>query len=122
MRSLLLLSLLSLSLLSCGDSQESMMRDWLSEREKLADVLESIDSNTKADELSKKLEPITEKLKRIETRSRELGEPSGEQLEKLMKQFDEARLKVNARLEKVKTKSISNIEILEIVENVMKNL
>ncbi|HMS15684.1 MAG TPA: hypothetical protein PKA37_02515 [Planctomycetota bacterium] len=122
MRSLLLLTLVSLTFVACGDSHESLMNDSFDQMEKLADVLEKVDANTKPEDLKAKVQPIADELKDIKKRMEAMGEPSKELQEKLEKSLKERGEKAMSRMMAASMKAASVKGIDEIMASVMQGL
>lgn len=122
MRSLLLLTLVSLTFVSCGDSHESLMEDSFDQMEKLADVLEKVDSNTKSADLKAKLQPIADEMKEIKKRMDAMGEPSKELQEKLEKSMKERGEKAMSRMAAASMKVATMPELQEMLSDIMKGM
>jgi hypothetical protein len=122
MRTLFLLGIVSLSLISCGDSHESLLKEELYHKDKLAEALESVDANTKADDLSAKIKPIVESLKDINKSKKALGEQSAEQIDQVMAKFEEERARVTMRLGKAVMAASKHEAARKIVEDAMRDI
>jgi hypothetical protein len=98
------------------------MKDGVNQMEKIADILESIDEDTKPADLSAKLKPVMEKMKDLKKRADALGEPSKEIEEKLGKEMMESRKKLMGRVTAALQKLAANPELLKVAQEAMKDM
>ena len=122
MRSLLLLTLVSLTFVACGDSHESLMNDSFDQMEKLASILEKVDANSNPDDVKAQLQSVADEMEDIKKRMKEIGEPSKDLQEKLEKSMKERGEKIMSRMMAASVKAASIPGIQEIMSKVMKGM
>jgi hypothetical protein len=90
--------------------------------EKVADILESVNKDTKPSQLSDMLKPVTEKLKDLKVRADALGEPEKEVGEKLRMGMMDVQMKTMSRVTNAMQKLVASPELLRIVQDAMKDM
>jgi hypothetical protein len=83
-----LMAVLSLTLCAgCGDTHESLMDDQIGAMEEVATILEGVKDKDSAKAAKPRLEALAKRQQDIEKRVKELGEPTDEKKEQLMKVY-----------------------------------
>jgi hypothetical protein len=98
------------------------MKDQLSLKERMAEVLETVDASTKPEELSAKLKPILEELAELDKRGKALGEPTEEEMMKILKNTEEEGAKIGSRLQKAIMKASAHEAVRKVLEEAMRAL
>jgi hypothetical protein len=98
------------------------MKDGVNQMEKIADILESIDEDTKPADLSAKLKPVMEKMKDLKKRADALGEPEKEVGEKLRMGMMEVQMRPMSRMTHAMQKLVASPELLKVVQEAMKDI
>ncbi|MEC9093193.1 MAG: hypothetical protein VX438_10835 [Planctomycetota bacterium] len=78
-----LFALICLVTAGCGDSHDQVVRDYLAELQLMATVLEAIETEADAEKAKSKLKAIGKRIKAIEVRKQNLGNPSPDLEQKL---------------------------------------
>ena len=78
-----LFALTCLIMAGCGDSHDQVIQDYLVELNRMASVLEAIETEADAEKAKSKLKTIGNRIDAIKVRKQNLGNPSPELEEKL---------------------------------------
>ena len=118
-----LLSLISLGLISCGDSHASLADEALDHMDEAIEVLEKLADGGDVDDAVKSLNELAEKSSDLEKRMEELGDPDEETAkeleEKMQKRIEASTEKVQGIMGKLTTSGKITPELMEALSKVM---
>lgn len=118
-----LLALISLGLISCGDSHASLADEALDHMDEAIEVLEKLADGGDVDEAVKSLNSLAEKSSDLEKRMKELGDPDEETAkeieEKMKDRIDASTEKVQAIMGKLTTSGKITPELMKSLSEVM---
>jgi len=118
-----LLTLISLGLISCGDSHASLADEALDHMDEAIEVLEKLADGGDVDDAVKSLNELAEKSSDLEKRMEELGDPDEETAKEIEEKMEErikaSTEKVQGIMGKLTTSGKITPELMEALSKVM---